>query len=250
MEASADPQHGEPEDDTTLEVSEEEEEEIPHPQCPLCRIDDINVETASMVMSSSTNNYIRKIMSYELANFGTVPDSVIYRNIARNYNKTIAKEMRNAGIQCELWDAKMVKRHFEVHVQLVPRRVLGHDLRRLEAMSRLVDREIQAGVARAEQSFLGVDIEQVEEGPPATELVEAKFITKQINLIKARHAVLRDYRAYVKEDMVATGIQTLYKSVELGETTAAEAKKLIESAALLQTAAGASDLPDASELFG
>ena len=249
-------------DETTLDVSDSEshcEEEgrrqtLVGPKCPLCRIDDVSVETASMVLSSSCNNFIRKIMAYELVKYGAVPDKVIYSNIAHTYNKSIQKQMRNAGVPCERWTPSMVEIHFEHHVSLVPRRLLGNDLRRLEALSKLVDREIEAGVERAQETFgIGGSSDFLVDGeePPqvATELVDNKLIKKQLDIIKAKFAVLRDYRNYQKEDMVASGVNTLWKSVELGETSAAEAKKLLEQAAMVQTAAGAADLPNASELF-
>ena len=61
--------------------------EIPPPRCPLCSIDEVVPETAVTVPSD--NAYIRRIMSEELAHYGTLPDDVIYGNIARTYNKHI-----------------------------------------------------------------------------------------------------------------------------------------------------------------
>lgn len=71
--------------------------EIPPPRCPLCSIDEVVPETAVTVPSD--NAYIRRIMSEELAHYGTLPDDVIYGNIARTYNKHIQVGANTA--ECE-----------------------------------------------------------------------------------------------------------------------------------------------------
>ena len=111
---------------------------------------------------------------------------------------------------------------------------MGRDLRRLERISTLLDGDVASNGAR-----------MIETG----ESIDAKIVKQVIDVIKAKHAILRDYRAYQKEDMLSCGIATLWKSVQLGQTTAQEAQNLIDSAALLNTAAGAGDEPAATELF-
>ena len=236
---------------------EEEDEEGSRQSCPLCRIDDVSVETAGAI-NSTANSRLRRIMAVELVNFGMMPDGHIYRTIAREYNRNISKHLRRAGITCEKWTPSMVRHHFENHVQLVPRRYIGKDLRRLESVTKLVDQEINncmqvnndALMAR-EQAIGELDGQgdPVPVPPMPTEIVDKKILDKLINLSKAKYALLRDYRNYQKEDMLSTGIDTLWKSVQLGETSVTEAKKLLESAATLRSAAGPGDLPNASELF-
>ena len=202
-------------------------------RCPLCDIEDAVVETASMI--PNPNASMRKIMAHELVRYGTVPDSVIYSQIAQQYNTVVRAPMIEAGLECREWTEPQVRHHFECHVQLVPRRVMGRDLRRLERLSNLLDRELLVGDPSAE---------------PTGEEVDAKLVKKIIDVVKAKHAILRDYRAYQKEDMISCGVSTLWKSVQLGQTTAQEAQNLIDSAAMLNTAAGAGDEPTADELFG
>ena len=145
--------------------------------------------------------------------------------------------MRGANLQCEKWTVPMVRKHFEEHVSLVPRRQLGRDLRRLERVSSLLDRE------------LSTSLEAALENDQSAELVDKKYLDKLEKVIKTKHAIIKDYRAFQKEDQMTCGINTLWKSVELGQTTAEEAKKLMQAAAAIQTAAGSGDMPTASELF-
>jgi hypothetical protein len=84
----------------------------------------------------------------------------------------------------------MVRIHFEQHVTLVPRRVVGKDLARCEKMLRVVDNEMRAQTAGA------VD---------PTDQLESKTMAKAITLMKMKQALLKDLRAYVREDMAATG---------------------------------------------
>lgn len=225
--------------------------------CPLCRIEDVSVETAAST-GVTTNNRLRRIMGIELMNFGMVPDSLIYHNISRQYNKNIYKCLVRAGFECVKWTPAIVRKHFEQHVQLVPRRAIGRDIRRLEAASRIVDREITNSVDVNNEAIesrnaaigeLDENGEPIAVPPIQVEVVDKRILDKLINLTKAKFALLRDYRNYQKEDMVSTGIDTLWKSVTLGETSVTDAKKLLEAAATLRSAAGPGDLPKASELF-
>lgn len=202
--------------------------------CPLCAIDDVETEHAGAVLSN--NAFVRRIMAQELIAFGTKPDNVIYNNIARMYNRHIHGPMKESNLECTRWTGKMVKTHFDLHVQFVPRRVAGKVLRRLERIAQILDTE--------------VDMRTTGDIPAgADELVDTKLVTKQCNIAKTTMAVLKDLRTYVKEDMVYTGARELCRSVELGETSVTEAKQMLDRAALIQSAAGGGDRPTASDLF-
>lgn len=207
--------------------------DAPLPSCPLCAIEEVEPEHASGI--SSDHNFLRRIMAEELKSFGVRPDSVIYNKIARMYNRHVNRAMRERGLPCERWTGAMVQVHFEQHIRYVPRRVLGQYLSRLERSAKLVDTEIAT--------------RQLQEATEGAELIDAKTITKQCNLAKTAMYLVRDLNSYIKEDKLQKGTADLWKSVELGKTTAAEAKELLDKAALLQTAAGAGDRPAASDLF-
>jgi hypothetical protein len=49
--------------------------------------------------------------------------------------------------------------------------------------------------------------------------------------------------------MIETQVKSLYKSVELGTTSVAEAKQMLDRVALIQSNAGGGDRPKATELF-
>ena len=128
----------------------------------------------------------------------------------------------------------------------------------VQAASKIIDREITNSVdvnneaIEARNAAIGEldeNGEPIAVPPIQVEVVDKKILDKLINLTKAKFALLRDYRNYQKEDMVSTGIDTLWKSVTLGETSVTDAKKLLEAAATLRSAAGPGDLPKSSELF-
>ena len=107
--------------------------------CPLCAIADVQTEHAGAV--TSNNRHVRRIMALELTGFDK-PDNVMYNNIAREYNRHIYGPMTESNLECTRWTGKMVKVHFEMHVQFVPRRIASKQLRRLERMAQIVDTEI------------------------------------------------------------------------------------------------------------
>lgn len=203
--------------------------------CPLCHLEDAVVECAAMVPNH--NAPMRRIMAQELAQYGVIPDKVIYENIARQYNKCVYRQMVEAGLECTRWTPEMVCRHYEKHVQLLPRRIIGKDLARLEDMAQLIDLEVMNAANTTE---LNAD---------SREILDNKLVTKFTTLMKTRCALVRDFRAYQKEDMLSCGISTLFKSVEAGETSVKEATRLLEAAAAVTTAAGPADLPTGDDLF-
>lgn len=225
------PSQGDLDDGFDDEEEEDSDCGAPRSECPLCRLEEVEVEHAGAVLPR--NSFMRRIMAQELVGYGSLPDHVVYNNIAREYNHHIHKAMKESGLECPRWSGKVVQEHFENHVRFIPRRVVGRALKRLERMAKLVDQEISSRAAN------------VADG----ELIEAKTVTKQCNIAKTTMHILRDYRSYVKEDMLQTGVANLCRSVELGTTTATEAKELLDRAALVQSAAGGGDRPRASELF-
>ena len=239
------------EDNEDIEDTDENE---PCTSCPLCAVDDVNAEFAGMV--NPTNNMtLRKIMGFVLANFGVMPNRTIYSIMARQYNREIYKPMRRAGLPCKKWTVAIVRTHFEEHVSILPRRVLGKDLLSLEQAAQLIDKEMQNCSDEAnkmqeqyqDQVALAQEAGEPPPQPPPVEIVKKPVLDKLVNIIKAKFAVLRDYRAYHKEDLVGTGVDTVFKSVNLGETSITEAQNLLDAAAA-QDSAGAA-LPVASELF-
>jgi hypothetical protein len=107
----------------------DETDDEPPIECPLCLLDEIEPEHASA--SQTTNSYMRRIMAQELMGYGTTPDRVIYAKIARMYNRHIHKSMVESNLRCERWSAQTVRHHFEHHVWLLPRRVIGELIRQL-----------------------------------------------------------------------------------------------------------------------
>ena len=219
--------------------------DLPPPSCPLCAIDEIVPETACTV--TSENGYIRCIMAQELVCSGLLPDSVVYSNIARSYNKHIHKPLRQSGIQSQRWTLPMVREHFERHVTILPRRILAKELKRLQRYLDLTDKEINSQVSAAMSSMqeaeVGLDISE------NVEFIDNKSVKKVCDLYGKLLPMLEKYRQFQKEDQMNAGITTLWRSVQLGETSTQEANKLLASAAALQTAAGPGVQPLASDLF-
>ena len=191
--------------------------DAPEPTCPLCKLDEAEAQHAGA--SGGNSGFMKRIMAEELLNFGSKPDHVIYNKIAREYNRHIHRAMRQGGLQSERWTGIMVQEHFENHVQFIPRRIIGKSLKRLEKISKLLDREVSERNG-AELSDNG-------------ELIDTKIVNKQCTVAKTVMYVLRDYQRYMREDMMQTGVKNLCKAIELGKTTASEAKEFLDKAALI-----------------
>lgn len=224
---------------------EDSDADLPLPTCPLCLYDEVLPECASCVPSD--NSYMRRIMAIELHHSGLVPNDVVYTNIARHYNKHIHKPRVRAGMESERWTLPMVREHFENHVGLVPRRVLSKEIQNCQSMLESVTREITsqrlaASTAVAEAVANG-------EPPGSMEFIDAKSVKKWCDLQGKLLPLVEKFRLFQKEDALAVGLSTLWRSVSLGETSTQDAARLLESAAALQTAAGSGDMPRASELF-
>ena len=199
----------------------------------MCMLDDVDVEHASN--ASACNVYIRKIMARELVFYGTCESKVVYAKIADEYNKYVRDEMVKSGLECTEWTTEMVQRHFEHHTKLVPRHVIGRDINRLELASQMIETEMTSRFAEGANAM--------------GEMIDGKCVTKLCNVIKAKMMLVRELRGCVKEDVHATGVAQLWKSMDLGSTGAAEAKKLLDQAALVTGASGHGDRPAASDLF-
>jgi hypothetical protein len=211
-----------------------DQEERERATCPLCALDDVDIEHAGN--ASAGNPYVRRIMARELVFFGVCEDAVVYKRIADDYNRFVCAEMHRSGLECQKWTPAIVKRHFEHHVQLLPRHILGRDLRRLETASKLLEAEMATRLAQG-LSDTG-------------EMIDGKTVTKLCNVAKTKMMLTRDLRSCVREDLASTGVAALWRSMDLGASGASEAKKLLDKAALIQSAAGAGDRPSASDLFG
>lgn len=209
------------------------DEDAEQTDCPLCLMDEIEPEHASA--SLATNNYMRRIMAQELMLYGTCPDKVIYGKIARMYNRHIHRSMIESNLQCERWTTRIVQTHFEQHVWLLPRRLIGQLIK---------DLNITMSVLKRERA-VALRIADVDE----TEILDAKFVTKMCNLAAKIATLTREYRTYQKEDMLQTQVKSLCKAVELGTTSATDAKQMLDRVALLQSSAGGGDRPNANELF-
>jgi rRNA processing protein Krr1/Pno1 len=71
----------------------------------------------------------------------------------------------------------------------------------------------------------------------------------QIDLAKAITALAKEYRVFQREDQVSCGVDAVLRSVQLGETSAQDAQRMLETAALARCATGGTEIPRASELF-
>jgi len=107
------------------------------PSCPVCAVEEASPETAGGVPSDNTT--MRRIMAIELTKFGTRPDATIYNDIAGAYNEDVRAPMIEAGLECPAWTAACVRTHFEEHVDLVPRRIVARQIRRLEALANEIE---------------------------------------------------------------------------------------------------------------
>lgn len=161
-------------------------------ECPLCSGLDMAIEHAGG--APCDNQAMRQVMAIELKSFGTIPDGIIYAKIARAYNERVYAPTVAAGFSVCRWTTRMVRIHFEQHVTLVPRRVVGKDLARCEKMLRVVDNEMKA------QNLAAVD---------PTDQLESKTMAKAITIMKMKQTLLKDLRAYMREDMAATGGELL-----------------------------------------
>ena len=211
--------------------------------CPLCDTRGATVEHAGA--TAGNNQIMRQIMGQELASFGVVPDNVIYTNIAHEYNCRVFEPTRAAGFDAVRWTPRIVKTHFEEHVRFVPRRVVGKDIELCDRMLRAVRRELH---------------EQETTGGEAGELLESKTLSKAITLIKMKQSLLKDLRAYVKEDMTRSGGGVLDAGATEGGASDARdvLLRLHETATGVAADAGAvfaagtapaTDLPVGAELF-
>jgi hypothetical protein len=233
--------HANGDDDAT-----DSDADLPPPDCPLCAIDEVLPETASTVPSD--NAYMRKIMSQELVHYGMIPDEVIYTNIARSYNTHIHKQLRRSGINSERWTLRTVRIHFEKHIRLLPRRVIGDQIHLCQRLLSSLEKEINSQFVAAMGGMQEADV--VDGTTPNVEFVDSKTIKKICDVQAKLVPLLDKYRQFQKEDQANAGLSTLWRSVQLGETDTQEANLLLASAAAMQTASGAGDRPTASELFG
>lgn len=201
--------------------------------CPLCMMDEIEPEHASA--SLTTNNYMRRIMAQELVGYGTTPDKIIYSKIARMYNRHIYKSMTQSNYKCQRWTRQLVQMHFEHHVWLLPRRVIGNMVKELLETMNILRLERINALKNADDD--------------SSEIVDSKFVTKMCNLAAKIATLTREYRTYQKEDTLHTQVANLYKAIDLGTTSVTEAKDILDRVALIQSTAGGGDRPKANELF-
>ena len=212
--------------------------------CPLCDTRGATVEHAGG--TSGGNQIMRQIMAQELSSYGVIPDNVIYTNIAREYNARVYEPTRAAGFSSTRWTPRIVKEHFEQHVRLVPRRVVGRDIQLCERMLKAVRREL------LEQETVG--------GGGGDELLETKTLSKAITIMKMKQSLLKDLRAYVKEDVASSGCSVLESaSLEGGSSDARDVLLRLHAAATgAQGDGGAmfargvdavADMPVGAELF-
>ena len=155
-------------------------------ECPLCLTHGAMVEHAWA--ASGGNHVMRQVVATELNSFGTIPGCIVYANIARAYNERVRSPTVAAGFVARKWTAKIVRIHFERHVTLVPRRVVGKDIVRCEKILRVVDNEMKA------QSLAAVN---------PTDQLESKTLTKAVTLMKMKQTLLKDLRACAKGDAYA-----------------------------------------------
>ena len=132
------------------EEGDEEDTDLPLPTCPLCLYDEVLPECASCVPSD--NSYMRRIMAIELHHTGLVPNDVVYTNIARHYNRHIHKPRTRSGMESVRWTLPMVREHFEKHVGLVPRRIIGNEIQQCQTMLQAVaERDYKSACLRQQR---------------------------------------------------------------------------------------------------
>jgi hypothetical protein len=214
--------------DNGHESSSDEEER----KCPLCEMDDIELEHLNN--SRVTPHPLRVIMAREILYHGQKRSKSIYRKMCKQYNNEVLRPMLESGVKCEPWTVDMVRAHFEKHVTLLPRRILGDQIEMLVKLSMANWAEIQA-------SALGMG---------GQEPLDPKSIAKAKDLAMIIAKLVSEHRTYVKEDLASTGIDTIWRNADTdGNAHAVEMKKLIDKTVLIQSSAGAGDRPLATELF-
>jgi hypothetical protein len=194
----------------------------------------VDVEHAGAV--TSKHPLLRRIMGLELQWKSTRTASVIYGRIARMYNREIHRPLKKAGKRTIKWTSCMVRAHFERHAVMVPRLIMERELHRLERVAKLLDEEVTRKEEAHEINIKG-------------EVVEGSLVKKIIDTGKAKMSMARDYRAYVKDDLKSTAIATIIRSVQFGDHNKTNIREILETAALVNTAAGGGDRPEAQDLF-
>lgn len=200
-------------------------------KCPLCDIDEIEIE--HMNNSRITPQPIRVIMAREILYHGQRRKKSIYKQMCDQYNREIVTPMLESGVQCEAWTVQMVETHFEKHVTLLPRKIIGDQIEMLTRLSKANWAEISTKMMEA-----------------GDETVDPKAVTKAKDLAMIIAKLVAEHRSYVKEDLANTGIDVVWRSADAScNSQAVEMKKLIDKTILIQSTAGAGDRPTAAELF-
>lgn len=220
-------------DETVDEMQEElVGTENHHHDCPLCNNDDL--EELSCLNAMRSSEPMKAIMAREIKCHGLVPDDVIYRKMARDYNKTIREPMLKSGLECPKWTTAVVKRHFKEHVQLLPRRLIAEQIKMLTALSRANFKELETTFIDGEQE----------------PIVDPKLVTKAKDLAAGITKLTQEWKQCVKEDLAHTGSCKIWRNHDaITDCASLEIKNLIDKTATIQSAAGVGDRPVASELF-
>jgi len=220
----------------TSSLLDVEAEHVSHAECEFCCMD--NVECMHSNYGKALEAPIKRIMALELLLHGLVSDKAIYKRMCHEFNTKIRSKMISSGVKCNKWEWRNLKTHFDKHVRLLPRRVLGEQICMLTRLSRCNYRQADLTTVAGE--------ELVNDQDP----LDIKFVQKAVSLSGAIAKLIKEHRAYVKEDMQHTGFESVWRE---RQSTAAnelmQVKQLVENTCLAQAPVGKGDRPSAKLLF-
>ena len=138
-------------DDAESELTELSEvttdKPIEHEECIFCN--EIELECLHANASNCADQPMKRLMARELVFHGILSDDAIYRQMCNDYNDKIHSKMVSSGIKSTKWTPKLLEKHFDKHVQLVPRRILAKQIQMLNTLSKL---NFDQAIDQAEQA--------------------------------------------------------------------------------------------------
>lgn len=162
------------------------------PVCVLCRLKDANIASDGSIVGN--NECLNRAMAEECANYGRIPDDILFKRMVDMFNTTVADVMVKKGGQCERWTVDMVRRHFTVCVDFLPRRML---------------RESLDGVCALERVYMSSMFPEREPGepPPAsgTEKPPKDDVATYLNVLKMKETLVKQIEAYHAADRKWSG---------------------------------------------
>ena len=135
LEDDLEQKSGQIDSDNEFVENEAEDAASDETSCDFCN--DPSFECLHTNYSKSLEPPLKRIMALELLLHGLVSDKAIYARMCHEYNTKIHTKMIESGVKSVKWSPKKLRKHFDQHVRMIPRRVLAEQLQMLTRMSRL-----------------------------------------------------------------------------------------------------------------